>query len=140
MELRPTERPCHGCERPYEGLDGKMSDGTWEPLDSLCRRCDEVREAAALKQARALPELKQGENRYYTHHDTGGFYVRRMEGPGPRRADGVSLPFFCNGRYFATEAEAVAGFYDAARQPPGSADDSYARADANLVRPGVFEE
>jgi len=69
----------------------------------------------------AAPEpLEIGRQRRYWHPQAGDFYVRRLAEPisryDPDRAP-VELPFFCCGRYYATEAEAVVGFYTQAAMP-----------------------
>lgn len=82
--------------------------------------------------------MQPGDRKLYTHPEAGQFYVCRFFGPHP---DG--LPFFCVGRFYATEEAAVDGFYAAwaaSADDEAPIDTSYARMEATMVRPGVFEE
>jgi hypothetical protein len=57
-------------------------------------------------------ELKRGEQSSHIHPEAGYFQVRHMlDHP-------VGLPFFCNGRYYATEQAAVVGFHDQCEEQP----------------------
>lgn len=55
-----------------------------------------------------MTELKPGESRQYQHPEAGSFLVRRSFGPHP---DG--LPYFTDGRFYASEQAAVDGFFAA---------------------------
>lgn len=55
-----------------------------------------------------MTELNPGESRQYQHPEAGSFLVRRFFGPHP---DG--LPYFTDGRFYASEQAAVDGFFAA---------------------------
>jgi hypothetical protein len=74
------------------------------------------------------PEMKPGEQRSHSHPKAGAFLVRRWFGDDhPKRR-----PFFCAGRFYASEEAAVLGFFAACEEPPRAEDRSYARAEASF--------
>ncbi len=84
--------------------------------------------------------LKPGENVYFTHPKAGQVQIRHML-DFPTGLDGVALPYFCAGRFYPSVEAAEKGFSAlCARTAKCVADRSYERAEASLIRPGVFEE
>lgn len=90
-----------------------------------------------------MGDLQPGHQQLYHHPEAGQFYVYRFSDGGDHP---TGLPFFCAGRYYASEREAVIGFdaeWNAAHTKAlveSSIDSSYARMEARMIRPGVFEE
>ena len=80
--------------------------------------------------------LNPGESRYHHHPVAGDFKVSRFDGPHP-----VGLEFFCCGRYYSSEEQAVESFsLQCHIDVPEVEDRTYERMEARMIRPGVFEE
>lgn len=74
----------------------------------------------------------------YQHSEAGVVYVDRFSADFPE-----GRPFFCCGRFYASPDEAFAGFtaeWERSKSEPDVVDTNYARMEARMISPGVFEE
>ena len=82
--------------------------------------------------------IPKGQQQLYTHHEAGQFYVHHVMFEHP-----LGKPYFCDGRYYASEDAAVVGFalrWEVSKNGAPVEDTSYARMEARMISPGVFED